>query len=166
MSDTQLQLSHTPGQDHYRIIPSCYPPINFFENIVEPEELETLYQIESRTNDRLREEVGDLFLVEPEDRVTGPGASIIMAAFTHIGKPSRFTDGTYGIYYAGLSLKTAIEETKYHRTKFLSNTQETPCEITMRAYKGCIQQALHDIRHTKFQHLHHPDSYIEITTVC
>jgi hypothetical protein len=33
------------------------------------------YQIEAMTNDRLREEVGDISLVPPEDRVSGPGSS-------------------------------------------------------------------------------------------
>src|SRR5690349_11222276 len=87
-----------------RIIPSVYPSINFFEDLVDASEMETLWEIESLTNERIRQEVGDLFLVPPEDRVSGPGSSVVMAAFTHIGKPSRFTDGSYGVYYASLSL--------------------------------------------------------------
>ena len=103
-------------QKHYRIIPSTYPPINFFEDLVDPQEMETLWEIESLTNERLRQEVGDIFLVPPEDRISGPGSSVVMAAFTHVGRPSRFTDGMVSITLA--SYETAIKETVYHRNCF------------------------------------------------
>src|SRR3990167_607065 len=81
------------GKKQFRIIHSVYPPINFFEDLVDASEMDALFEIESLTNDRLRQEVGDIFQVAPEDRVTGPGSSVVMAAFTHIGKPTRFSDG-------------------------------------------------------------------------
>lgn len=145
----------------FRIIPSVFPTINFFEDLVDPTEMETLWEIESLTNERLREEIGDLSLVAKEDRVSGPGASVIMAAFTHIYNPSRFTDGNYGIYYASLSHETAIQETVYHRERFLGATHENPCEITMRLYEGTILKPLHDIREPTFKKFHHPDDYTE-----
>ena len=154
-----LQTIHLHHQKQYRIIPSVYPPINFFEDLVNPAEMETLWEIESLTNERLRQEVGDIFLVPPEDRISGPGSSVVMAAFTHIGKPSRFTDGSFGIYYASMSYETAIYETVYHREKFLSATRESACEITMRLYEGKITKPLHDIRAKKFNKFHHPHDY-------
>ena len=81
----------------YRIIPSQFPPINIFEKIVDPEQLEAAWYLESLTNDRLREQAGDLNLVPDEDRVSGRGSSIVMAAFTHIGRESRFSDGSFGV---------------------------------------------------------------------
>src|SRR5438874_2590584 len=86
------------GQKQFRIIPSVYPPINFFEDLVNPAEMETLWKIESLTNERLQQETGDIFLVPAEDRISGPGSSVVMAAFTHISvdKPTRFTNGSYG----------------------------------------------------------------------
>lgn len=144
---------------HYRIIPSVYPAINFFEDLVNPDEMELLWEIESLTNDRLRQEVGDIFLVAKEDRVIGPGSSVVMAAFTHIGKPSRFTDGSYGVYYASFSQKTAMNETIYHREKFLAATAEDPCEIDMRMYEAGLLKPLHDIRDKQFRDCHHPDDY-------
>src|SRR5687767_8740697 len=94
----------------YRLIPSHFPPISLFENLLDPTELEAAYALESLTNDRLQDYAGNIALVVPEDRVTGPGTTAIMAAFTHIGIPSRFTSGSFGVYYAGLSLETAMEE--------------------------------------------------------
>jgi hypothetical protein len=152
-------LFNLERQSHYRIIPSVYPAINFFEDLVDPAEMEILWEIESLTNDRLRQEVGDIFLVAPEDRVSGPGSSVVMAAFTHVNRPTRFTDGSYGIYYASMSLQTAIKETVYHREKFLAATQEPACEITMRVYEGKMQKPLHDIRGANYKKLHHPREY-------
>jgi hypothetical protein len=64
--------------------------------------LEDVLAIEAITDDRLRDEVGTLQLVAPEDRVTGSGEGYIMAAFTHVPPiGGRFTDGTYGAYDAG-----------------------------------------------------------------
>lgn len=148
-------------QKQFRIIPSVYPPINFFEDLVDPAEMETLWEIESFTNERLRQEVGDIFLVPTEDRVSGPGSSVVMAAFTHLSKPTRFSDGNYGIYYAGLSQETTIRETVYHRENFLRATDEEPSEITMRLYEGYVKKPLHDIREEKFIGLCNPNSYLE-----
>lgn len=153
------QLVHLPPLNHYRIIPSVYPAVNFFEDLVDAGEMEALWEIENMTNDRLRQETDDIFLVTPEDRLAGAGTSIIMAAFTHIGRASRFTDGSYGIYYASFSQKTAIRETVYHREKFLAATSEDPCELTMRMYEGKVRKPLHDIRSEQYTQYHHPDFY-------
>ncbi len=99
------------------------------------------------TNDRLREEVGNIALVEPEDRVSGPGTSPIMVVFTHLNpEGDRFTDGTYGVFYAGKSIETAVAETKYHRIKFLQATNEPAQELDMRVYAVDLNAELHDIR--------------------
>ena len=107
----------------YRIIPTRFPPINFFERYTPPELMEEAFELESLTNERLLNEVGLLQQVKLEDRVSGPGASVVMAAFTHIGNASRFTDGSFGIYYAGRCLETAIWETIFHRERFFCRHQ-------------------------------------------
>ncbi|HVL00395.1 MAG TPA: RES family NAD+ phosphorylase, partial [Dongiaceae bacterium] len=141
----------------YRIIPTRFPPINFFERYTPPELMDAAFEIESMTNERLREETGELHRIATEDRVSGPGASIVMAAFAHIGNPSRFTDGQFGIYYCGRELETAIRETVFHRERFLAATQQTACEIEMRVYKGTLEKPLLDVRGVEFAHLLNPD---------
>jgi len=123
--------------------------------------MEELYYIESLTNDRLRDKVGDIALVPVEDRLCGPGSSPVMAAFTHISLacPSRFSDGSFGVYYAANTLDAAIEETKYHRTNFLSYTKEEPGQIDMRVYIGKIAKPLHDIRGKYYKNLHAADNW-------
>jgi hypothetical protein len=70
-----------------------------------------------------------------------------MAAFTHLNPAgSRFTNGTYCVYYAAKSIDTAVAETQFHRTRFLAATDEPPIEIDMRSYASDLNAALHNIR--------------------
>ena len=141
----------------YRIIPTKFPPINFFERFTPPELMEEAFEIESLTNERLQAEVGDISHVATEDRVSGPGASVVMASFTHTGYASRFTNGDYGIYYAARDLDTAIHETIFHRERFMTYTSEPASEIDMRVYKGTVQKPLIDLRSESYSHLMQPD---------
>lgn len=146
----------------YRIIASRFPPISLFEKVSDPADLEAVYQIEAMTNDRLRDEAGDLMLVPPEDRISGPGTSAIMAAFTHLNPAgSRFTDGSYGVFYAGRTLATAMAETCHHRTRFLKATDEPAQELDMRVYAVDLDAILHDIRGQRrpLAALYDPDRY-------
>jgi hypothetical protein len=139
----------------YRLINSCFPPISVFEDTVDAADLEIAFAIEGLTNDRLLEEGNKLSRVRLEERVSGPGSTAVMAAFTHIGKPSRFTDGTYGVYYCADSLHTAIAETRFHQERFYAATQEPSIEITMRAYVNRVVEPLMDVRER--DDLHQPD---------
>lgn len=148
-------------QKIYRIVAARHPPVNVFEGIVPARQMELAWFIEGLTNDRLLDENGTAPIVPDAERLQGPGASIVMAAFTHISlsRPSRFSDGSYGVYYAAHSLETAVRETAYHRGRFLFATREAPCEVDMRAYVGRPVQPFLDIRGPRFNHLHHPDDY-------
>jgi hypothetical protein len=146
----------------FRIIPSRFPPVGLFDAVADPGDLEAVFRIEAMTNDRLREEAGDLALVPPEDRVAGPGTTPIMAAFTHLNpEGDRFTDGSYGVFYASLTIETAIAETSYHRVRFLQATDEPAQELDMRVYSVDLKAELHDIRGMRESHpaLYHPTSY-------
>ena len=114
------------------------------------------------TNGRLREQAGDISLIAPEDRISGPGSTPIMAAITHLNpEGDRFTDGTYGVFYAGRTIETAIAETRYHRVKFLRATNEPAQELDMRVYAVDLDAELHDIRSMCESHpaLYHSTSY-------
>lgn len=141
----------------YRIISSAFPPISVFEDVLDPGQLEIAFAIEAMTNDRLQDEAGVLARVAPQDRVSGPGSTPLMAAFTHIGAVSRFTDGTYGVYYCASSINAAIAETSFHRERFLAATHEASLELTMRSYVNQVINPLHDIR-AGYDDLHSPDT--------
>lgn len=131
----------------WRIIPSRFPPIHLFERIGDPADWEALIEVESLTNPRIRNEVGDIALVPLEERATGPGSSAIMAAFTHLNpEGSRFTDGTYGVFYCTPDLETAIAETRFHRECFMRATNQVAQHLDMRVYLADLNGELHDIR--------------------
>lgn len=147
------------GRRVYRLIPSRYPTITIYENLLNADELELAYKLESLTNDRLRDEAGDIAYVPPQERMVGPGCSVVMAAFTHIGVASRFSSGEYGVFYAALQMQTAIEESKSAQVRFLSATAEPPFEMTMRAYTTKVALPLLDIRGSAFNHCHDPKDW-------
>jgi hypothetical protein len=146
----------------YRLIPSRFPPIGLFERVADPIDLEVVYAIEALTNPRLRQEVGEISLVPQAERMSGPGSSAVMAAFTHLNPMgSRFTDGSYGVYYAGKTLETAVREVSYHQARFLAATKEPPIEIDMRCYKATVKKPVHDLRGlgAKLPGVYDPDDY-------
>lgn len=111
-----------------RIIRSIYPPIDLFEDIADPADWEALASAEAKFNPRIRDSIGDLAKVPLARRITGAGASWVMAPFVHCSplRPGRFTDGTFGLYYAGDSTEVAIAETIHHHTKIMLATDEAP----------------------------------------
>ena len=131
----------------YRIVPSRFPPIGVYDRIADPADLDAVFAIEALTNPRLREEAGALKMVSKEHRISGPGSTPVMAAFTHLNlEGSRFSDGTWGVFYAAHSVTTAVEETVYHRERFLAATTEPACDIPMRCYRTSVDSRRHDIR--------------------
>ena len=144
----------------FRIVPSRLPPVDVWDRIAAPADFDALAEIEGLTNPRIREALGVLATV-PRDRwVSGPGTTPVMAAFTHLNpEGSRFSDGTYGVYYAAREIETAIRETVYHRERFLARTREPPQRIQMRCYATSIKRSFNDIR-GGHPALHDPNSYV------
>lgn len=144
----------------YRLIPSRFPPVGLFDRVASPQELDAVFAIQGLTNPRLRQELGDISLVPIGERVVGPGSSPIMAAFCHLNADgSRFSDGTWGVYYAGSSLNVAVAEVSYHRARFLAATAQLPLEVDMRSYVAHVNKPMHDLRPKSWRALHDPDSY-------
>ena len=111
-----------------RIVRTLHPPIDLFEDVADPEDWPLLIAAEMKTNPRLAETIGKLDLVPPDRRVSGPGASYLMAPFTHVSpeRPSRFSDGQFGVLYLGRSFETALAETIHHHEVFMTTTNQMP----------------------------------------
>ncbi|MDB6164395.1 MAG: hypothetical protein JWL98_1827 [Xanthomonadaceae bacterium] len=128
--------------------------------IASPEDLPALYELEGMTNPRLRDQLGEIQLVPSARRIRGPGTTPIMAAFTHLNpEGSRFSPGSFGVYYAAQERDTAIAETTFHRERLLARTAEPPCALEMRCYLADIAGNFNDIR-GGWPELHDPDSYV------
>lgn len=132
-----------------RIIRSVFPPIALFEDIADPEDWALLIAAEQKTNPRLMETLGALDLVPPGRRATGPGASFLMAPFTHASpdRPTRFSDGSFGVLYAAQRFETALLETMHHHARFMARTREPPgWTAQFRELVMDVEAMLHDLR--------------------
>jgi hypothetical protein len=144
----------------HRIVPSRFPPVGLFDGVADPADLEAVFALEALTNDRLREQLGHLRRVPIERRISGPGTTPIMGAFTHVHPDGgRFSTAEFGAYYAARELPTAIAETVYHRERFLRASSEPAIDLEMRCYLGNVRADLHDLR-GGFPELHDPHSYV------
>lgn len=125
----------------HRIVASRFPPVTLFDVARNSEEMELLAALEGMTNERLRNELGQLNLVSAGDGVFGPGCTPIMAAFCHPW-PSRFTDGSFGIYYAALESSTAVLETAFHCERALRSASMPPEILDMRRHVGQLVEPM------------------------
>lgn len=147
-----------------RIIRSLHPPVDLFEDIADPADWPLLISAEQKTNPRLMETIGNLDLVPERRRVAGPGASYLMAPFTHVSadRPTRFSAGLFGVLYAGDSFEVALFETVHHHAKFMSQTNE-PAGWTsrFREIMLAVDARLHDLRgdNRRYQAALDPDDY-------
>jgi hypothetical protein len=147
-----------------RIIRSRFPPIDVFDDIADPADWSLLLSAEQKTNARLMETIGAIDLVPSARRVAGPGASYLMAPFTHLSpdRPSRFSDGSHGVLYAGRDFETALMETVHHHGRFMARTREAPgWSSQFREILIDIATTLHDLRGGKrrFAAALSPDDY-------
>jgi RES domain len=130
-----------------RIVPTRHPSVNLFDRVADESDFEALYALEAMTNERVRDELGEIERVPRALRQYGPGSGPIMAAFTHVNVGgSRYSDGRYGMFYAARERATAVAETRHHHGRFLAATGEGPMHLPMRLYHVAIDARLHDLR--------------------
>jgi RES domain-containing protein len=145
----------------HRIIRTLYPPVWLFEDIAEPADWDLIASAEAKTNPRVRDQIGDLSLVAVERRVSGPSASLAMAAFTHVSRdrPGRFSDGNYGVWYCGDRFEVALAETAHHFERFMARTNEPAADAQYRELRAHIAGSLHDLRSGGFDDCLNPDAW-------
>lgn len=129
----------------YRVISSRYPTVSVYDRIASASEFESVLALEALTNPRVREEAGDFRKIRPQDVAVGPGSTPVMASFAYSG-PSRFTDGSYGVYYAAHDELTAIAESRYWTERFLRATNEPSIDVDKRLYTARIRGSFDDLR--------------------
>lgn len=62
---------------------------------------------------------------------------------------SRFSDGTFGVYYTAKTLHTALKESIYHRELFLGDTDQPPMLVYARLLLADVEGKFHDIRNLR-----------------
>lgn len=139
----RIQIDWSPA---WRVIPTRYPAVNVFDRVADAADFDALYALEALTNDRLRDEIGQIQLIPPAERRFGPGCGPIMAAFTHLNPAgSRFSDGRYGVFYCARDKLTAIFETRHHQARFMAATRERPMRLAMRLYSVTAHSEVVDL---------------------
>lgn len=136
---------HVSWPRSFRLIRSIFPPIDLFEDIADPRDWEALASAEAKTNPRVLDQLGTLALVPVARRVSGPGASWLMAPFVH-ARSSRFSDGSFGVYYAGDTEDVALCEVAHHHGRFMAKTGEAAgWSSQFRMLVGQVDCGLHDV---------------------
>jgi hypothetical protein len=74
------------------------------------------------------------------------GLDVLLAPFASVGWPSRFSDGSYGVFYAARERATAIAETRHHRSRLLAQSNAPPAWLPLTAFTVAIRGELHDVR--------------------
>ena len=142
-----IPVTATEWRPSYRLIPSRYPTVGLYDRVADAADLDVVFAIEALTNPRIRDELAQLQLVPPGERVSGAGSTMVMAAFMHLNpEGSRFSDGSYGVYYAAQALETAVAEVSHHRALFLSRTAEPAIDVDLRLIAATVNAELHDLR--------------------
>lgn len=129
----------------YRLVAARLPRMDIFESVAAAADLEAVLAIEALTNPRIRPAIGRVGAIPVADRVTGPGAAFVMAAFAYPGD-NRFSDEHHGAYYAAAELPTAIAEVRFHRERFAAQTPTPPMDFDERIVEADIVADVEDIR--------------------
>ncbi len=132
------------GRPSWRVIAARHPPIALFELVASREDFEALYELEAAFSPHY-DELTLLQYLPRSEWVFGPGSGYVMAPFAYLN-PSRFSDGTFGVYYAGLDEETAIREVAFHRGIFMARTGEPASALEEQILVAGISGDLVDLR--------------------
>lgn len=145
----------------WRLVPTRHPPVQTFETVASPEDLEAVMELEGWTNDRLvRQRLARL----PRERwVYGrANASVVMAAFLHASPAgARFSGPELGAWYCASSEITAIAEVGYHLRQELRRARLPSLAVQYRGYVARLAGSYHDLRGARAAHpeLYDPGSW-------
>lgn len=130
-----------------RLIPSRYPTVGLFDRVASADDLEAIFELEGWTNDRISNELGALHMVPRDEWVTGPMATVVMAAYCH-PRPGggRFNTSRRGAWYTSKTLETALAESTYHRTRELAEVGAFETRMEMRLYRADFRAEFDDVR--------------------
>ena len=157
-----IPVRHVRWTTCCRLIPTRYSEDDILKKVADPEDMKSVAELEQMTDERLRQERGDVSFIRPDDFVAGPGSEYVAAAFAYRNpEGSRFSDGAFGVYYAAHALSTAVEEAKHHRQVFMSRTKESPMQLEMVVLAADLDGHLHDIRgmRKKIPQIYSPTNY-------
>jgi hypothetical protein len=132
------------AQPTFRVIahrPYDRPIAARLHSVTDTAALET---IEALTNPRIRQEWSPRKKIRDDDVGETPDETV-MASFVYSG-PSRFTDGTFGVYYASFERETAIAESRFHTERFLALSHVPATNVFKRVLHAEVSGSYNDVR--------------------
>lgn len=144
----------------HRLINSKYPTIDIFDDISSHEDFEALYNMQAKSNPRLRLLDGSAGSIDVSEIPLGDQqVHSAIAPFVHVPViPSRFSSGGYGVLYGASSVSCGLKEVGHHIQKHLNKVEGIAFDnIQLREYVFQYCSPLSDVRgNDKF---HDPDEY-------
>ena len=142
-----MELSRIRWKNTCRLIASRFPARGILDRVASVADLPFIFELEAWTNDRISAELGILHRLPEDEWVTGPLATVVMAAFCHPRtEGGRFNGPERGAWYAARSLETAQAEVIYHRTRELAEIGVSDARMEMRLYLADFNASFHDLR--------------------
>lgn len=144
------RLTSVRQDDTHRLIPTRYSDESVLARIADDDEqLQSLFELEGATNDRLLGEANLLPGISVHELLFGVAyAHIVNAAFTHAHPDgSRFNGSDRGAWYGGFELITAQTEIAFHKSQELKEIEwREPETFTFYDYLADFRGDFHDIR--------------------
>jgi len=140
----------------YRLIPSQFPPIGLFDTVATAADLVAVMDLVGWTNDRLV--ASRIARLPQQEWVYGrPNASVVMAAFLHVGPTGmRFNSSELGAWYAAAEIETAAAEVAHHLRREAVARNIPEMSRVYRSYSARLDGIYLDIRG---QQAERPDIY-------
>lgn len=137
-------VARLQGQPTFRVI--AYRPYDrpVAARLASVTDMDALHTIEALTNPRVRQEYSPRRKIRPED-IGATADETVLASFVYSG-PSRFTDGSFGVYYAGFERETAIAESRFHTERFLAQSHVPATNVFKRVLRAKISGLYDDVR--------------------
>jgi hypothetical protein len=159
-------LQHdVPGgvQGLVRIVAADLTAAAFFEGLLPGADVDALLSVLALTSPALLVQIGDPARVPESQRSYGAGSGWVMPSFTRRARPSRFSDGRFGVWYAASDAATATAETLYHQAIRLRETVEPAQTVAMQLLTADVAgfaAVLSGLGPPLGPLVHHPTSYL------
>lgn len=150
-------------QGAVRIVAAHLSAVAFFESLVAGADVDALLSVLTLTSPGLLDQIGNPNRVPVADRSYGAGSGWVMPSFTRGARPSRFSDGRFGVWYAGFDAATATAELLYHGTLRLRETAAPAHTVAMQVLSADIAgfaAVLSNLAPPLGPLVHHPTSYL------
>ena len=145
-------------KESVRIVGAEHGTNEVLERVTDAEDLEVVLAFEALTSPSATDLLARLSNVEPARRFVGPGSSDAMAPFLYYAPPGgRFSDGSYGVYYAARDRATAISETRFHRERLLREAGAPSQVVALRVLLAALDVVVVDLRAETAAELSDPD---------